>query len=139
MDARKISDALSVAPQLSQADIAAAVQAGFRSILCNRPDGESYDQPDFSLIAAAAKQAGLAVMYQPFVSSAIGGAEAAAFAQAVTELPQPVLAYCRSGTRCTVLWSLSQAGKRPAAEILAVAANAGYDMRALGPKLEAKA
>jgi len=40
----------------------------------------------------------------------------------------PVLAFCRSGTRSTTLWALSQAGKMPAHEIVAAAAHAGYDM-----------
>jgi uncharacterized protein (TIGR01244 family) len=39
-----------------------------------------------------------------------------------------VLAFCRSGTRSTTLWALSQAGKLPAHEIIAQAARAGYDM-----------
>lgn len=59
MDPRKISDLLSVSPQLSVADVAEAKALGFRAIICNRPDGEGADQPSFDEIAAAAAAQGL--------------------------------------------------------------------------------
>ena len=46
-----LSPDLSASAQLSLADIADAKDAGFRSILCDRPDGEAPGQPLFADIA----------------------------------------------------------------------------------------
>lgn len=129
MDIKKISDELSVAAQISTDDIAAIKAAGFRALICNRPDGEGADQPSFEEIDTAARAAGLETAYLPVVSGMVRDEDARAFGAALTALPGPVLAYCRSGTRSTTLWSLAQAAEgRPVAAILAAARGAGYDM-----------
>lgn len=138
MDIRKITDELSVAPQLRAEDIPAIAAAGFRAIICNRPDGETSDQPCCDEIAAAVAASGLAWRSQPVRSGSVTRDDAQAFADLVAELPKPVLAYCRTGTRCATLWCLSEAGQRPLTDILARAQAAGYDMtavmaRAFGP------
>ena len=104
------------------------MQAGYRAIICNRPDGESSDQPGFNRIEAEAAAAGLQMRYVPAVSGAIGPGDVRAFAAALEELPGPVLAYCRTGTRSAILWALSEAPSRPVADILQRAAGAGYDL-----------
>jgi sulfide:quinone oxidoreductase len=129
MHLRKLTDDLAVAQQLTPADIPVVAAEGFRAIICNRPDGEAADQPAYAEIEKEAAALGLPIVYQPVVPNAIGDADVAAFGKAVDELPKPVLAYCRSGMRCTALWGLSQAGKRPAKEIVGTAADAGYDLR----------
>jgi sulfide:quinone oxidoreductase len=114
------------------------VAAGFRAVICNRPDGETSDQPCCEDIEAAVKASGLAWRMQPVRSGGVTQADADAFGALMAELPKPVLAYCRSGTRCATLWCLSQAGKRPLPDILGRTQAAGYDMtavmqRAVGP------
>jgi len=131
MDIRKITDELSVAPQISAQDVAAIAAAGFRAVICNRPDGESSDQPCCEEIESAVKANGLAWRAQPVLSGGVTLEDAAAFGALMVELPKPVLAYCRSGTRCAQLWCLSQAGKRPLPDIVARARAAGYDVTAL--------
>jgi sulfide:quinone oxidoreductase len=138
MDIRKITDELSVAPQIGAQDVSAIVAAGFRAVICNRPDGESSDQPCCEEIEAAVTASGLAWRSQPVRSGGVTPEDAQAFGALMAELPKPVLAFCRSGTRCAALWCLSQAGTRPLPDILARAQAAGYDMtavmqRALGP------
>lgn len=138
MDIRKITDELSVAPQVSAQDVPTIAAAGFRAVICNRPDGETSDQPCCQDIEAAVKANGLAWRAQPVRSGGVTLEDAEAFAALLTELPKPVLAYCRTGTRCATLWCLSQAGRRPLPDILARAQAAGYDMtavmaRAFGP------
>ncbi|PIE39202.1 MAG: TIGR01244 family phosphatase [Gammaproteobacteria bacterium] len=128
MDIRKISDQVSVSPQLSPADLAPLADLGFRSLVCNRPDGEGADQPGFDEIEAAAKAAGLEARYQPVTSGMVSDEDAVLFGKSLDELPGPILAYCRSGTRCATLWSLSQASKLAPADILAATKAAGYDM-----------
>jgi sulfide:quinone oxidoreductase len=129
MDIRKITDELSVSPQISAADAAAIAAAGFRAVICNRPDGESADQPPSDAVAAAVKAAGLEWRMLPVTQ--VSRADVDAFGKLLTELPKPVLAFCRSGTRCTALWSLSQIDKRPVEDILTRTRAAGYDMTAL--------
>ncbi|MBF9034393.1 TIGR01244 family phosphatase [Rhodobacterales bacterium HKCCE2091] len=135
MDLRKLTDDLTVSPQITAADVAELKAAGFRSIVCNRPDGEGSDQPGFAEIEAAAKEAGLEARYLPVVSGKVTDEDAADFGRALRELPGPVFAYCRTGTRCTTLWSLSEAGKRPIPEILAASKAAGYDMNGVARRI----
>jgi sulfide:quinone oxidoreductase len=129
MDIRKITDDFSVAPQIQVADVAAIAAAGFRAVICNRPDGEGADQPRSHDIGAAVTASGMAWRMLPVTQ--ISGADVDAFGKALAELPKPVLAFCRSGTRCTTLWSLTEIDKRPVQDILARARAAGYDMSAV--------
>jgi sulfide:quinone oxidoreductase len=131
MDIRKITDELSVAPQIRADDVSAIAAAGFRAVICNRPDGESSDQPCCQDIEAAVKASGMEWRMQPVRSGGVTQADAAAFGALMAELPKPVFAYCRSGTRCATLWCLSETGKRPLPEILERARAAGYDMTAI--------
>jgi sulfide:quinone oxidoreductase len=128
MDIRKITDELSVAPQIQAAEVPTIAAAGFRSVICNRPDGESSDQPCCSDIEAAVKAHGLVWRSQPVRSGGVTFTDAQEFGALLAELPKPVLAYCRSGTRCATLWSLSEAGKRPLTDIVSRANAAGYDV-----------
>jgi sulfide:quinone oxidoreductase len=128
MEPKVITARLSVSPQIQPEDVAALAKTGYRAIVCNRPDGEGADQPSFSEIEAAARTAGMEARYIPVVSGKVQDADAAAFGEALDELPGPVLAYCRSGTRSITLWSLSQADKLELTDILAKAKGAGYDM-----------
>ncbi len=135
MQLNKVTDALSVSPQIGAEDMAAIRDAGFRAIICNRPDGEGADQPNFEEIEAAAKKAGLEARYLPVTSGMVRDADAESFGQALMELPGPVLAYCRTGTRSATLWSLSQAKSRPVPEILAATKAAGYDMAGVARRI----
>lgn len=109
MELRRLSSNLSVSPQISVADIPALKQSGFRSVICNRPDGEEPGQTSFAEIEAAAGAAGLRAYYLPVISGGVEPKDAAAFGQALAELPGPVLAYCRSGARSAALWAGCQA------------------------------
>jgi len=131
MDIRQITEELSVAPQIRADDVSKIAAAGFRAVICNRPDGESSDQPCCEDIEAAVKASGMAWCMQPVRSGGVTQADADAFAALTAELPKPVLAYCRSGTRCAALWCLSQTGKRSLPDILERARSAGYDMAAV--------
>lgn len=128
MDIRKIDTAISVSAQISPEEIPALKEAGFRAIICNRPDGEAADQPSFHELAEAADKLGLETRYIPIVAGKVSDEDAASFANALRELPGPVLAYCRSGTRSATLWSLAMGDSKPVAEILSATRAAGYDM-----------
>ena len=91
--------------QIQPADLKAIRAAGFRSVICNRPDGEDRDQPAFEEIAAAAREVGIDTRYLPVQPGQIGEAEVDAFDVLIEALPKPVFAYCRSGSRASALWN----------------------------------
>jgi sulfide:quinone oxidoreductase len=108
MDIKFIRPGLSVAAQLRPDDMAAVAAAGFRSVICNRPDGEADDQPTAAMVQAAAESAGLAFAHVPAIPGAMTDADAAAMRTALDSLPAPVLAYCRSGARAEALDKMAQ-------------------------------
>jgi len=138
-EVRKLTENIYVAPQLTAADVAEIDAMSFRSILCNRPDNEQEQQPAYESIRQQADALGMACEFQPVNGSLITDQDIDDFAENLQNLPMPVLTYCRSGTRCTVLWALSQAGHRPIDDILQIAASAGYSLDALRPRLEERA
>ena len=135
MDSNKITDKVSVAPQIAVNDIETIKAAGFKAIICNRPDGEGADQPTFEEIQKAAREAGLEAAYVPVQSGKVTDKNVEEFGAALKELPRPVLAYCRTGTRSATLWSLHEAVKRPLPEILAATKSAGYDMNGVARRI----
>ena len=131
MDIKTLTSNLSISPQVLVSEIQAIAQAGFKAIICNRPDGEGPDQPSFKEIEQAANQYGLEAKYLPAESGKVRDEEGQAFGQLLNALPGPVLAYCRTGMRSTTLWALSQAGSTPLPHILEACQKAGFDMKAL--------
>ena len=111
MEFRQITDAYSVAGQITPAEVAAVKEAGFKSIICNRPDDEQDGQPSHQIVQAAAEKAGLAFRYIPVVSGQITSDNVEDQAAALNEMQGPVFAYCRSGARCTNLYILIQQSK----------------------------
>lgn len=100
-----LTENFAVAPQLAATDMAAVAAAGFKSVIINRPDFEGgADQPTASSVMQAARAAGLTVEYQPVVSGGMTAEDVTRFAELLKTLPAPILAYCRTGTRCTVLY-----------------------------------
>ncbi|SPH24894.1 Beta-lactamase hydrolase-like protein [Defluviimonas aquaemixtae] len=135
MDLRKIADGLSVSPQVMPSDVPALKAEGFRAIICNRPDAEAADQPGHEEMSAAATAEGLEFIYLPVTPGIVTDETARAFGQALRDLPGPVLAYCRTGTRSATLWSLSEANRRPLPDILGAAKAAGYDMNGVARRI----
>jgi TIGR01244 family protein len=128
-DFRRVTDDFTTSPQISVADVQEAARQGFRTIINNRPDGESPDQPSSQEIEAAARAAGLAYHHIPVVGGPTPD-QVAQMQAVLAEAEAPVLAFCRSGTRSIVTWSLSQAlsGARPRDELVQLGRAAGYDL-----------
>lgn len=104
-----ITAEFAVAPQLQPEHMQAAAQAGFKSVIINRPDHElDASQPQSDVMIQAAQAAGLAVQYQPVVSGSITWDNIEEFKQIYQTMPKPILAYCRSGARCANLYQLAQ-------------------------------
>ena len=126
---RKIADTVYASPQIGLAEVAAARDAGISLIINNRPEDESPDQVPGEEIEAAARNAGMAYVAIPVTHAGFSEPQVAAMAAALDEAPGPVLAYCRSGTRSTLLWALARASQGASPdELAAAAAAAGYDV-----------
>ncbi len=139
MDIRKIDDSISVAPQITPEDVAELARLGFRTLVANRPDREEPGQPAMADIQRAAEENGLKWVFLPVESGNIQDSDVDAFAPMFKEAEKPMLAFCRSGTRCTVLWALSSARHMPLEPIIQRAGQAGYDIRGLVPRLQQQA
>lgn len=126
---RKLTENMLVSPQLALEDVAAAAASGVVMIINNRPDGEDPDAPQSADIAAAAATAGLNYVEIPVGHSGFSEPQVDAMIAALEQAEGPILAYCRSGTRSTLLWALAAAkqGENPEA-IARTAAQAGYDV-----------
>ncbi len=137
MDPRQITPRYHVSPQIAAEDAPALAAAGYRRVICNRPDGEVPPSHQAAAIGEAVRAAGLEYVELPLTHQTMTPQNIARQMELAEEAEGPVLAYCASGTRSTVVWALGQAGRRPVAEILQMAAEAGYDLSGLRPQLEA--
>jgi uncharacterized protein (TIGR01244 family) len=135
---RKIEDNLLVSPQISVADVAAAKQMGVTMIINNRPDGEEPEAPQSAQIEAAARSAGIDYVSIPVTHAGFSRPQIDAMQAALDKADGgKVLAYCRSGTRSTLLWALAQAAKGESPRVIAAkAADAGYDVAPIAMMLD---
>jgi uncharacterized protein (TIGR01244 family) len=135
LDLKRINDHVTVSGQIQPEDVAALKAAGFVAIVNNRPDGESPDQPSGAEIEEAARAAGLAYHAIPLGRDGVSPDMVETTRSVLEGSAGPVFCFCRSGTRSTTLWALSQAGDAPAEQIISQAAEAGYDMSHLAGQL----
>lgn len=134
-DFRRVTDGFSVAPQISLEDLPTAAAQGFKLVINNRPDGEDAGQPTSAEVEAAARAAGLDYVHIP-VRGGPTPDQVEANYRAVEAAGGPVLAFCRSGTRSIVTWSLGQfqADDKDRDELIELGANAGYDLAGAFPR-----
>lgn len=130
---------LTALPQPSVDDIGELANRGYRSIIGNRPEAEAPDQPQWTDLKAAATARGMEAVHIPVVASQISEADVRAFAEALGRLPKPIAAFCRTGTRSTLLWALANEASLTVDERIAVAAREGYDLEPFSALLSREA
>ena len=134
---RRVTDQLQVSPQIGLAEVAEAAAIGVKLIVNNRPEGESDDQTPGAEIEAAARAAGLGYVAIPVTHAGFSEPQVTAMAEALNGADGPVLAYCRSGTRSTLLWALAEASQGGDPDALTnMAAKAGYDLGPVRPLID---
>ena len=135
---RKLTDKVYASPQIGVNEVAEAKALGVALIVNNRPEGESGDQTPGDEIAAAARAAGIDYVAIPVSHAGFSEPQVVAMREALERGGDaPVLAYCRSGTRSTLLWALAEASAGADPEVLAAAAaGAGYDLAPVAPLLD---
>lgn len=137
MHIRPLTPRYAVSPQISPEDLAEIKAAGYAAIICNRPDAEIPSDIGAAAIEAAATAAGLAFVEIPITHAGLDEASIQAQADAIANAQGPVLAYCASGTRSTIVWMLGAAPTTPPDELLTAAQSHGYDLEMLRPQLNA--
>lgn len=105
---KRLSATVTAGDQIGPSDLQDVAASGFRSIICNRPDGEGRDQPTFSEISAEARALNIDARYLPIATRQISEEDAVAFSDLCDQLPKPIYVYCRTGARSTALWQTSQ-------------------------------
>ena len=134
---RTLDETIMVAPQIGTDAVAEAVGQGVTLIINNRPEGESDDQVPGAEIESAAHAAGIDYVAIPITHSGFSEAQVTAMSDALESATGRVLAYCRSGTRSTLLWALAQSAVGEHPDILAEkAAKAGYDLAPVATLME---
>ena len=136
---KDVSATFAASPQISLNDVKLAADQGFKTIICNRPDGEDNGQLSAEEIKHVCAEFGLAFTHIP-VSGGVSEVQIQQMATALDAAGGPVLAYCRSGTRSTNLWAMAMAANgEDAGGLIDAAAGAGYDLSGLSATLRALA
>ena len=139
MDFRQITPDYAVAPQISPSDMADLAAAGFVTVINNRPDMENPPDLQSGAMRAAAEAAGMAYVDNPVVNGGLTLKMLEVQGNAIAAASGPVFAWCRTGTRSSMVWALSQAGKMPTGDIVALLNKAGYDIPGLAAQIESLA
>ena len=139
MEIRKITDTYAVSPQIAPEDLPAIAAAGFRTIICNRPDDEVPVELQSEALRIATEAAGLTFVDNPVTHAGLNAEMVRVQKEALEASDGPVFAYCASGNRSSIVWSLGHAGQIPVDEIIEATSRAGYDLTKLRPMLEAAA
>ncbi|MEZ5887375.1 MAG: TIGR01244 family sulfur transferase [Paracoccaceae bacterium] len=134
MEIRHLTETYAVSPQIAPEDIAALKAAGFVRVICNRPDREIPPELRSEVMRKAVEAAGIEFVDNQIVPGDFSPAVLARQAEAMVA-DGPVFAYCASGNRSSIAWALTQAGKRPADELIGAAARWGYNLEQLRPML----
>jgi uncharacterized protein (TIGR01244 family) len=136
MDIRPLTPSYAVSPQIELSDLPAIKAAGYATIIDNRPDGEIPPTLHTAMMQAAAQALGLTFVVNPVIGGALTMANVDIQRAAIDAASGPILAYCASGNRSSVVWALSQAGRMPVDDLIGIPARHGYQLEHLRPQLE---
>jgi uncharacterized protein (TIGR01244 family) len=139
MDIRPLTPDYGVSPQIDLADLPALKAAGYTTVIDNRPDGEIPPHLHAEEMRAAAEALGLTFVINPVIGGMLTMDNVAAQRAAIAAATGPVLAYCASGNRSSVVWALALAGTRPVEDLVGLPARFGYQLDHLRPQIEALA
>lgn len=134
-----ITGDFNVSPQISVEDVPALKSAGITLVICNRPDAEVPASHQADAIRDAVTAQGMTFVYLPIVPQGVTMETVSEMGTLLEAPAGPVLAYCRSGTRSTTAWALSQAGRVETDAIIEMAGKAGYPLEGMRQTIDAVA
>ena len=132
---RNLTVNLAVADQLTLDDLDAVKDAGYKAVVCNRPDEEGEPHAEAEAMAKKANALGLEFRYLPVNSGNITETDVEQHAAVLAEMPAPALTYCRSGTRCAMLWALTETGKQDVTTLVETVDKAGLSIVGIAHRL----
>ncbi len=135
MDIRTIASHYAVSKQIMPTDIEAIKAAGFTTVICNRPDEEIPVELGSEAMRIAVEGAGMAFVFNPVTHQSLNAEMISIQMGTIARAQGPVLAYCASGTRSSIVWSLGSAKALPVDAIIEAAARAGYDLQGLRQRI----
>lgn len=130
-----LTPAVTALGQPSVEEIAELAERGYRSIISNRPENETEDQPSWLDLKAAAAARGMDAVQIPIVMGQISNEQIDAFRDALERLPKPVAVFCRSGTRAALMWALANQANLTVDERIGIAGKQGYDLEPFRDRL----
>lgn len=136
MEIRPITPRYAVSPQITVEDVPAIVEAGFVKVICNRPNSEVPPDQQSKAIGQAVRDAGLEYEVLELTHQTMTPENVALQRDMAENCSGPVLAYCASGTRCSVVWALGQCDQLSTDDILDATRKAGYALDGLRPALD---
>ncbi|WP_128253949.1 TIGR01244 family sulfur transferase [Falsirhodobacter deserti] len=136
MDIRQITDNYAVSPQIGLEDVATLREAGFTTVIDNRPDEEIPASLHADKMRSAVEAAGMVFVDNPITPGNLTMNAVEAQRQAIDASQGPVLAYCASGNRSSIIWALAYAAEMDTDDLIALPARHGYDLNHLRPTLE---
>lgn len=136
MDIKTLDERLSVTAQPGFEDIETLAKEGYRTIVSNRPRGETEDQPDMQELKEKAESLGMVWREIPVKPGEYSQADIDAFAEVLESSPAPIIGFCRTGKRVSHLWAYSQAPECPIEDLMKAAEDAGHDLQPLKDDLE---
>ncbi|GAB1379783.1 protein tyrosine phosphatase family protein [Pararhodobacter aggregans] len=128
MDIRPLTDSYSVTPQITPEDLSAIKAAGYRTVICNRPDPEIPEDLHAEAMRAAVEAAGLRFVVNPVFPGQLTMENVEIQRDTIDDAEGPVLAYCASGNRSSIVWALANAGRVPTDDLIAAAGKYGYQL-----------
>lgn len=135
---RHLTESFAVAPQIAIEDLDDLKARGFRTIVCNRPDNEVPAELSAAAVEKACRERGLDFVLNPLTHGELS-LDHIERQRNAAQSDGPVLAYCASGNRSSILWGLAVAGDYPTDEIVNRAAAAGYNLQGVAPQIDALA
>jgi len=139
MEIRALTPDYAVSPQIDPEDLPDIKAAGFTVVIDNRPDGEIPPSHHADTMRVAVEGAGLTFIANPVIGGTMTMENVTAQAAAIAAAGGPVLAYCASGNRSSVVWALAHAGKMPTDDLIGIPARHGYQLEGLRGQLDAMA
>ena len=116
-------------------DVAELAERGYRSIISNRPEAETEDQPAWLDLKAAAAAKGMDAVQIPVVMGQITDEQVAEFGNALEQRSKPVAVFCRTGTRAALMWALANQASLTVDERISIAGKEGYDLEPFRQRL----